>query len=140
MAAAAAQMTLGRQSYAIVVTRGHGGDAAALAAVLGRGLRFVGLLGSRPKLVHVAEELAARGISREEIAAIHCPLGLAIGAATPEEIAVSILAEMIAVRRGADPRSAGSMKVDLPGRLSASRHREEPQPPVSDEAIPPRSG
>jgi xanthine dehydrogenase accessory factor len=124
-AAAAGQMTLGPATYAVVVTRGHRGDALALAAVLGRGVRFVGLLGSRAKLVHVAAELESRGLSREAIARIHCPLGLAIGAQSPEEIAVSILAEMIAVRRGADPGGAGSMKASLPGRMAPRRPGDE---------------
>ncbi len=120
-AAAAAKMTLGRETYAVVVTRGHKGDADALEAVLGKGLRFVGLLASRPKLVHVATELAERGVPQAEIAAIHAPLGLEIGAATPEEIAVSVLAEMIAVRRGVDLAKVAPMKMELPGRLSAAR-------------------
>ncbi len=115
---AAGRMTLGPQTYAIVVTRGHKGDAEALQAVLGRGLRFVGLLGSRPKVVHLFATLQERGVSREELARVHAPLGLEIGAQTPEEIAVSILAEMIAVRRGQDPARSRSMKMDLPGRLS----------------------
>src|SRR5512143_4111703 len=119
--AAAARMTLGPSSYAIVVTRGHKGDAEALQAVLGRRLRFVGLLGSRPKVVHIFAALEQRGVAREELARVHAPLGLEIGAQTPEEIAVSILAEMIAVRRGVDPARSGSMKMDLPGRLSPDR-------------------
>src|SRR5688572_1141443 len=119
LAAAASQLTLGRNTYAVVVTRGHRGDIDALASVLGRGLRFVGLLGSRAKLVHVAAALEERGVPLDEIARIHCPLGIAIGATTPEEIAVSILAELVAVRRGVDPSAAGSMKADLPGRLRA---------------------
>ena len=119
--AAASRMTLGPSSYAIVVTRGHKGDAEALQAVLGRGLRFVGLLGSRPKVVHIFAALEERGVPREELARVHAPLGLEIGAQTPEEIAVSILAEMIAVRRGVDPARSGSMKMDLPGRMSANR-------------------
>jgi xanthine dehydrogenase accessory factor len=118
VSAAVPRLTLNPNTYAVVVTRGHRGDADALHAVLGRGLRFVGLLGSRAKLVHVAAALTERGVSREEIAKIHCPLGLAIGAVSPEEIAVSVLAELIAVRRGVDPGTAGSMKVDLPGRLA----------------------
>jgi xanthine dehydrogenase accessory factor len=121
LATAASQLTLGGNSYAVVVTRGHKGDTEALASVLGRGLRFVGLLGSRAKLVHVATALEERGFSREEIAKIHCPVGLGIGAATPEEIAVSILAELIAVRHRVDPKTSRSLKVDLPGRLAAPR-------------------
>jgi xanthine dehydrogenase accessory factor len=118
---AASKMTLGANSYAIVVTRGHKGDAEALRAVLGRGLRFVGLLGSRPKVVHIFAALREQGVSAEELAAVHAPLGLEIGAQTPEEIAVSILAEMIAVRRGVDPSQSRSMKMELPGRLSPGR-------------------
>jgi xanthine dehydrogenase accessory factor len=114
-----ARMTLGRHTYAVVVTRGHKGDADALQAVLGRGARFVGLLASRPKMVHVAAELKSRGVPLEQIGRVHAPLGLAIGAQTPEEIAVSILAEMIAVRRGVDPARSTSMKMELPGRLKA---------------------
>jgi xanthine dehydrogenase accessory factor len=119
--AAAEKMTLGPNSFAIVVTRGHRGDAEALQAALGRGLRFVGLLGSRPKVVHIFAELRERGVSREALATVHAPLGLEIGAQTPDEIAVSILAEMIAVRRGTDPSQARSMKMDLPGRLAAEK-------------------
>jgi len=115
--AAAGKLTLGRSSYAVVVTRGHRGDADALAAAVGRGLRFVGLLGSRPKVVHVFAELERRGVPRDELAKVHAPLGLDIGAQTPEEIAVSILAEMIAVRRGVDPRKAVSLAMELPGRM-----------------------
>jgi xanthine dehydrogenase accessory factor len=106
---AAGKMTLGPNSYAVVVTRGHKGDADALEACSGKGLRFVGLLASKPKFVHVAAALQERGVAPSEIARIHAPLGLELGAVTPEEIAVSILAEMIAVRRGKAPgtRSLG---------------------------------
>jgi xanthine dehydrogenase accessory factor len=119
--AAAGKMTLGAGTFAIVVTRGHKGDAEALRAVLGRGLRFVGLLGSRPKVVHIFAALEEQGVPREQLAAVHAPLGLEIGAQTPDEIAVSILAEMIAVRRGIDPATSRSMKLVLPGRMSAAR-------------------
>src|SRR5512134_1212315 len=71
--AAASKMTLGPTSYAIVVTRGHQGDADALRAVLGRGLRFVGLLGSRPKVVHIFAALEERGVPPEELARVHAP-------------------------------------------------------------------
>ncbi len=120
-AAAQGRLTLGRNTYAVVVTRGHGGDAEALKAVLGRGLRFVGLLGSKPKLVHVVTALEEQGVPHEELARVHCPLGIEIGAVTPEEIAVSVLAEMIAVRRGVAPEDVGPMRMELPGRLKAGR-------------------
>ncbi len=97
---ASAAMSLGRNAYAVVVTRGQKGDTEALRSVLGRGLRFVGLLGSKSKMFHVLAALEEAGASAEDVAEIHCPVGLDIGAETPEEIAVSILAEMITVRRG----------------------------------------
>lgn len=116
-ASAAQKMTLGPNTYAVVVTRGHKGDAEALEATVGKGLRFLGLLGSKPKVVHIFSALEERGVPREQLAKVHSPLGLEIGAVSPEEIAVSILAEMIAIRRGVDPSQARSMKMDLPGRM-----------------------
>ena len=115
------EMTLGPNTYAVVVTRGHKGDEEALFSCLGKGLRFVGLLASRPKFVHIAAALEERGVSAETLATIHSPLGLQLGAVTPEEIAVSILAEMIAVRRGIAPADVRSLKMELPGRLKATR-------------------
>lgn len=120
-AAAVDRLTLGRNTYAVSVARGHGGDAEALKAVLGRGLRFVGLLGSRPKLVHVVAALEEQGVPAEQLAQVRCPLGVEIGAVTPEEIAVSVLAEMIAVRRGVAPGDVRPMRMELPGRLKAGR-------------------
>jgi xanthine dehydrogenase accessory factor len=119
--AAAPHLTLGRNSYAVVVTRGHKGDSEALEAVIGKGLRYVGLLGSRPKLVHLVAGLEEKGVALEALGEIRCPLGIEIGAVSPEEIAVSILAEMIAVRRAVPASAIGPMKMELPGRLKVTR-------------------
>jgi xanthine dehydrogenase accessory factor len=116
---AAKRMTLGRNSFAVVVTRGHGGDTEALAATLGKGLRYVGLLGSKPKVVHIFAALEARGVPLAELSQVHAPIGVEIGAQSPEEIAVSILAEMIAVRRGIGASGIRPMKMDLPGRMAS---------------------
>jgi xanthine dehydrogenase accessory factor len=120
-AAAASQMTLGPNTYAVVVTRGHKGDTEALRAVVGKGLRFVGLLGSRPKLVHLVSALEESGVPVEELAEIHCPLGIEIGAVSPEEIAVSVLAQMIAVRHAVPSSAIAPMRMELPGRLKVRR-------------------
>ena len=120
-AAAASRMTLGRNTYAVVVTRGHKGDSEALQSVIGRGLRYVGLLGSKPKLVHLVAGLQEKGLPPEALGEIRCPLGLEIGAVTPDEIAVSILAEMIAIRRGVSASAIRPMKMELPGRLKVAR-------------------
>jgi xanthine dehydrogenase accessory factor len=120
-AAAASQMNLGANSYAVVVTRGHKGDTEALRAVVGKGLRFVGLLGSRPKLVHLVSALEESGVPAEVLAEIHCPLGIEIGAVSPEEIAVSVLAQMIAVRHAVPSSAIAPMRMELPGRLKVRR-------------------
>jgi xanthine dehydrogenase accessory factor len=120
-AAAASQMNLGPNSYAVVVTRGHKGDTEALRAVVGKGLRFVGLLGSRPKLVHLVSALEESGVPAEELAEILCPLGIEIGAVSPEEIAVSVLAQMIAVRHAVPSSAIAPMRMELPGRLKVRR-------------------
>ena len=118
---AASRMTLGHNTYAVVVTRGHKGDSEALESVIGRGLRYVGLLGSKPKLVHLVSGLDEKGVAPEALAEIRCPLGIEIGAVSPDEIAVSILAEMIAIRRGVPASAIHPMKLELPGRLKVSR-------------------
>ena len=100
-------------SYVLVVTRGHTHDLDAMRALAGRELRYVGMIGSRAKVAHVTGVLAAEGVSAEWLEAVHAPVGLQIGAVTPEEIAVSIVAELVAVRRGAPldaPHGPASMR------------------------------
>lgn len=106
---AAVRLSLGPQAYAVVATRGITSDAEALASVLGKGLRFVGLLGSRKKAEKLFEALRAEGHSDEALRQVRTPLGLAIGATNPEEVALSIVAELVAVRRGA-PESRRDLK------------------------------
>ena len=74
-------------------------------------------IGSKPKMVHIFSALMAEGVPASHLAEVRTPVGLGIGAQSPEEIAVSILAEMIAVRHGVDPSRAGSLRAELPGRM-----------------------
>ena len=87
-------------AYVVIVTRGHRHDLDALRAVIDRDLRYVGLIGSRAKVARVYDALAGEGVAPARVERVHAPIGLDIGAVTPQEIAVSILAELIAVRRG----------------------------------------
>jgi xanthine dehydrogenase accessory factor len=87
-------------AYVVVLTRGHRQDYDAVRALAGRELRYVGLIGSRAKVAKVVDRALAEGVSPDWLRTVHSPIGLDIGAVTPEEIAVSILAELIAVRRG----------------------------------------
>lgn len=115
---AAEALRLTPRSFVLVVTRGHRGDATAIASCLPRRPRFLGLLGSRAKMVHVLTDLAERGFSSDDLARVETPVGVEIGAETPEEIAVSIVARMIAVRRGVGADGIRSMAAPVPGRLA----------------------
>lgn len=85
-------------SFCTVITPGHQDDTTCVRAILDIPHRYLGMIGSRAKVAKTAERLAADGISQERIEAIHAPIGLPIGAVTPAEIAVSILAEIIQVK------------------------------------------
>ena len=92
------KLELNAGDYVVIMTSGHRGDAAAEEHALRIGPAYVGVIGSRKKTLAVNEKLRAAGIPEEAIASVHTPVGLPIGAVTPEEIAVSIAAEMILVR------------------------------------------
>jgi xanthine dehydrogenase accessory factor len=89
-------------SYLIIVTRGHRDDMRVLRMAVGTEARYIAMIGSKRKVIGVVKELEQQGIAREHLERIHAPMGLEIGAISPEEIAVSVAAEMIAVRRNAD--------------------------------------
>ena len=87
-------------SYAVIVTRGHRHDLDALRALAAQNLRYVGLIGSRAKVKRIYDALREEGLSPDALRRVHAPIGLDIGAISPQEIAVSILAELIAVKHG----------------------------------------
>ncbi|OFW28553.1 MAG: hypothetical protein A3H97_05395 [Acidobacteria bacterium RIFCSPLOWO2_02_FULL_65_29] len=86
--------------YVVIVTRGHTNDLEALRALAPRDLRYLGLIGSRAKVARIYDQLAADAMPAELLKNVHAPIGLDIGAVTPQEIAVSILSELIAVKHG----------------------------------------
>jgi xanthine dehydrogenase accessory factor len=88
----------------VMVTRGHKQDELALRRCLGRGAGYLGMIGSKRRTSTVLAHLRAEGFDPEELARIRTPIGLDIGAETPEEIAISIMAEVIMVRRGGSAR------------------------------------
>jgi len=91
-------LTLRSSDYAVVVTPGHMHDYAVEEQILRHDLAYAGVIGSRRKTAAVNAKLREAGITDEQLSFVHTPIGLSIGAQTPEEIAVSIAAEMIAVR------------------------------------------
>lgn len=98
----AAQLTLPESAFVVIATRGHTDDMRALRWAVGTPARYIGMIGSRRKVVTVYRTLESEGIAPESFDRVHAPIGLNIGAVTPEEIAVAVVAEMIAVRRNAE--------------------------------------
>jgi xanthine dehydrogenase accessory factor len=88
-------------SYIVICTRGHKDDMRVLRWAVGTAARYLGMIGSKRKAAEVLRQLEREGIARERLERVHTPIGLEIGAVTPEEIAVSVVAELIAIRRGA---------------------------------------
>jgi xanthine dehydrogenase accessory factor len=106
-------------AYAVIVTRGHRHDLDALRALAAQNLRYLGLIGSRAKVKRIYDVLVEEGsIPIERLETINAPIGLDIGAVTPQEIAVAIVAELIAVRRGKSSAVAGASLRWMP-KLSA---------------------
>jgi xanthine dehydrogenase accessory factor len=93
--------------FVVVSTQGRG-DEAALQAALAIDAAYVAFVGSRRKAEALRKSLAARGVAPERLARLKTPAGLDLGAITPDEIAISILAEIIAARRGGHPRGAAA--------------------------------
>jgi len=91
---------IGESTYVVMVTRGHKQDELSLRLTVTSRAAYVGMIGSRRRTGAVLQHLADEGFPREALDRIHTPIGLDIGAETPEEIAVSIIAEIIMVRRG----------------------------------------
>jgi xanthine dehydrogenase accessory factor len=86
------------QSHVVIVTRGHAHDLVVLEQALGTSAGYVGLMGSRTKSGRILAALRDRGVSNRDLERVHTPIGLPIGAETPTELAISIVAELIAVR------------------------------------------
>ena len=95
-------LSINVNTFVVVATRGHRYDDMALESALKTRARYIGLLGSRRKTLMIYRRLMEQGVSRERIREVYAPIGLNIGALTPEEIAVSIMSEVIMVRRGGD--------------------------------------
>lgn len=99
-AALAPKLPLGPHTYIAAVTRGMPVDLELFPALLDADVPYLGVIGSRRRWALTVKELEARGVPREKLARVHAPIGLELNAETPQEIAVSIMAEVIMLRRG----------------------------------------
>src|SRR6266481_626663 len=106
-------------TYILIVTRGHKEDMRVLAWAVRTAPRYLGMIGSKRKVLSVYKALENEGYRPEEFQRVYAPVGLEIGALAPEEIAISIVAELVAVRRNAE--AAAHKKVGIESRLASAR-------------------
>jgi xanthine dehydrogenase accessory factor len=115
---ATAKITPNENSYLVIVTRGHRDDMRVLRWAVQTEARYIGMIGSKRKVISIYKELEKEGLSPQLFEKVMAPVGLEIGAVTPEEIAVSIVAEMISCKRNSE--AAGQHK-----KLENSRQQTE---------------
>lgn len=89
---------VGENTFVVIITHAHKGDKLALASLLKTKTAYLGMIGSRTKVAKIFSDLKEEGVEEEELAEVHSPIGLDIGAESPEEIALSIMSEIVAVR------------------------------------------
>lgn len=94
-----------KNSYILVVTRGHSHDQLATESAVQTDASYVGLVGSRRKIKIIVEKLLEKGLAPETLRKLYAPIGLDIGSETPEEIAISVMAELIALRKSKHHRN-----------------------------------
>jgi xanthine dehydrogenase accessory factor len=115
-----AELQPNASSYLIIVTRGHKEDMRVLAWAARTEARYIGMIGSKRKVLSTYKALEADGFRAEEFERVYAPMGVEIGALSPEEIAVSVVAELVAVRRNA--KSASHKKLERERQRAASPH------------------
>jgi xanthine dehydrogenase accessory factor len=124
---AMARLDLSESAYIVIVTRGHRDDMRVLRWAVGTKARYVGMIGSKRKTIAIFRELQHEGLPAKPFERVHAPIGLDIGAITPEEIAISITAELIAVRRKSE-RELPHMSWFLGRKLEAENSESLPEP------------
>jgi xanthine dehydrogenase accessory factor len=123
---AMAKLTPNESTYIVIVTRGHRDDLRCLRWAVQTPARYIGMIGSKRKTIGIFRQLQEEGLKAELFDRVHAPIGLDIGAVTPEEIAISITAELIANRR--------HVERDLPHMSWFLAHRNTHEPSVMDSA------
>src|SRR5580704_3964593 len=106
-------------SYIVIVTRGHKEDMRVLSWAVRTEARYVGMIGSKRKVLSVYKALEKEGYRMAEFENVHAPMGLEIGALSPEEIALSIVAELVAIRRNAPSPANKKLKLEVQDAVEA---------------------
>jgi xanthine dehydrogenase accessory factor len=108
-----AEISITPSDYLVIVTPGHTLDELCLEWAVSTPARYIGMIGSKKKTADVFERLVARGIPPARLEGVHAPIGLAIGAETPEEIAISIMAEIVQIKRAGSPKGKSNAEAYL---------------------------
>jgi xanthine dehydrogenase accessory factor len=102
-------------SYLVIVTRGHRHDGIVLERAVQTAARYIGMIGSKRKTLALLQNLREKGVPPERLDRVYAPIGISIGAVTAEEIALSIVCELVKVRRSGDEAGIGHMSLSRQG-------------------------
>lgn len=105
------KITINKNSYIVIVTRGHKHDEIVLEQAVRTDAKYIGMIGSKRKVLTIFKHLQERGVPQETLSKVHSPIGISIGAVTPEEIALSIVCELVKIRRLGDTPASNHMKI-----------------------------
>jgi len=111
------RIEVNKDSYIVIVTKGHKWDEMVLEKAVQTDAKYIGMIGSERKTLTILKRLNERGIPEEKLKKVYSPIGISIGAVTPEEIALSIAAELIKIRRDGHESKANHMTVAFSTRL-----------------------
>jgi len=112
------KIDINKNSYIVIVTKGHKCDEIVLEKAVNANAKYIGMIGSERKTLTILKRLNKRGISKETLSRIYSPIGISIGAVTPEEIAFSIVCELVKIRRLGDTSKTNHMTVAFSQRLN----------------------
>jgi xanthine dehydrogenase accessory factor len=105
------KIKINKNSYIVIVTKGHKYDEIVLEQAVKTDAKYIGMIGSKRKVLTIFKHLQERGVPQETLKKVHSPIGISIGAVTPEEIALSIVCELIKIRRLGDIPASNHMKI-----------------------------
>jgi xanthine dehydrogenase accessory factor len=115
-----AHIQINNRTYIVITSRGSSIDAQGLPGLLESDAAYVGVIGSKRRWLTTVKALKAQGVSEEKIAGVHSPIGLELNAETPEEIAVSILAEILMLKDKGTGKPMKAQQAETAGELRAS--------------------
>ena len=115
------KIEINKNSYIVIVTKGHKSDEIVLEKAVKTNAKYIGMIGSKRKTLTILKKLSERGIPEVTLSSVYSPIGISIGAVTPEEIALSIVAELVKIRRLGDTSGANHMKMAFSKRLQEEK-------------------